>query len=1172
MADTAAASNATTIEQALNAATNVIVDFAGQQFPHVRISAVYAVFLLWTYLFHSPFRVRNRASNNNRYIYMSKIVNAWAMIHIVVFHVMPTYLDHFGFSDGALQPAALFFPLFAAFTLVLAAYHRAKRAWGLHITYATTFLMLILNSLVLALICTVHYTHCDVLFHSDVDRFLPIDFTAALLCPKRSADEKPWVTILTLVFGGCIIVLLDYQWKRWFGFESRTKGVMWCDAVRAKNWSESGKKADGEEQQQETAASADRRKMAFAINGESNYEPNTQPDEPEGHEMVPWYSLVAAHTGIRVFIGSKLTFGRFDYRSMESDHAGKVFRITDDHAAAEAAGEDSAGGFWFDWVADVGDGFNSTYCVARMMAQPELAVQLGDEQPHFTAKILKKTRRLVSSKARAAFNRLPSFRDIAEATGGRLGGGGGGESAGKSPNPAPTRRQAASPDRGMGRRARSADDVYIGLAARRRGSAADDGDDNDGSDYASCTELTLPRGRFLVMGGDMAYPMADIDTYRERFFQVYNDALQYPPQGGKLASKRIRSVSPADGHFDETTIKTTATSHPLLFAIPGNHDWVDGLETYRSTILSFDHLGGWKTPQSTSYYVLALPGDWWMLCTDTGLNADIDQLQMQYFLKFIEEKLRPASSVIVINHDPSWIIDAYERPNGGYHCQPRLTTVARACGARCRMRLAGDTHNYSRYQATEGPLPDVAAAGLGGSTVEGTANVDNFHCPQLVVSGGGGAFLHGTQFPGKRFIDHDGIAHARKATFPPPMKHFGLSWIMHFRLVNWKFDVLGVALYFLLVYSLLPAHLRLPAPTRAQYGGGAGGADDELQALGLSSRHFVLFFSDVFATSFQLLHQWLTDSYLSVSVGAAVILITVGIVEERLPLVRRLLIGATHGVSHILSSVILVAIMTVALSHFVAYGVVHSTAHKWEPFTVRALGGWYRQGLALCGGGCTAFHAEYLEASAAARAAELFVGCFDVLESTAYLHQRLTSPDVVATRAEFWLYYAHFLWFFVLCAAPTVSFVLGAYLCTCVSYLDSSWDLTCSALQIEDGKHFMRFHLNDFDNTLAVHVIGIDTVPTEWERDAAHDAEVKSGLPFHRMKFPSLWRPRWLGKKEPEASRPRLVDLFKVTPTPVSGQARYRRGAHTPQASPPATPHDTPSKTPRKVHRKSVVA
>ena len=44
---------------------------------------------------------------------------------------------------------------------------------------------------------------------------------------------------------------------------------------------------------------------------------------------------------------------------------------------------------------------------------------------------------------------------------------------------------------------------------------------------------------------------------------------------------------------------------PTAFAIPGNHDWIDGLETYTRHIQHKGWLGGWLLPQvclSQSYY------------------------------------------------------------------------------------------------------------------------------------------------------------------------------------------------------------------------------------------------------------------------------------------------------------------------------------------------------------------------------------------------------------------------------------------------------------------------------------------------------------------------------------------------------------------------------------------
>lgn len=40
---------------------------------------------------------------------------------------------------------------------------------------------------------------------------------------------------------------------------------------------------------------------------------------------------------------------------------------------------------------------------------------------------------------------------------------------------------------------------------------------------------------------------------------------------------------------------------PTAFAIPGNHDWIDGLETYTRHIQHKGWLGGWLLPQVGLY-------------------------------------------------------------------------------------------------------------------------------------------------------------------------------------------------------------------------------------------------------------------------------------------------------------------------------------------------------------------------------------------------------------------------------------------------------------------------------------------------------------------------------------------------------------------------------------------
>ena len=65
----------------------------------------------------------------------------------------------------------------------------------------------------------------------------------------------------------------------------------------------------------------------------------------------------------------------------------------------------------------------------------------------------------------------------------------------------------------------------------------------------------LPRGRLLIMGGDEIYPAPSREAYREKLVAPYQEAL------------------PAGAEGDEGEA-------PHLYALPGNHDWYDGLTAF----------------------------------------------------------------------------------------------------------------------------------------------------------------------------------------------------------------------------------------------------------------------------------------------------------------------------------------------------------------------------------------------------------------------------------------------------------------------------------------------------------------------------------------------------------------------------------------------------------------
>ncbi len=81
------------------------------------------------------------------------------------------------------------------------------------------------------------------------------------------------------------------------------------------------------------------------------------------------------------------------------------------------------------------------------------------------------------------------------------------------------------------------------------------------------------RGRLLVLGGDQVYPGASWQGYSERFTGPYRAALPHLPSG----------------------------EVPHLYAIPGNHDWYDGLTSFMRLFAQGGWIGAWRTRQRRSY-------------------------------------------------------------------------------------------------------------------------------------------------------------------------------------------------------------------------------------------------------------------------------------------------------------------------------------------------------------------------------------------------------------------------------------------------------------------------------------------------------------------------------------------------------------------------------------------
>jgi hypothetical protein len=200
-----------------------------------------------------------------------------------------------------------------------------------------------------------------------------------------------------------------------------------------------------------------------------------------------------------------------------------------------------------------------------------------------------------------------------------------------------------------------------------------------------------PRGKVLVMGGDEVYPTADREEYEHRFRGPYTAALPW--------------VDP--------------DAAPHLFAIPGNHDWYDGLTNFGRFFCSGRWIGGWQTQQRRSYFGLKLPHRWWLLAIDIQLDTYIDDPQLEYFRGL---GLTPGDRVILVTGKPSWTkvedgVPLDKQPDSYKNLQYFKDEVI-PDGVDVPVTVTGDLHHYCRYHADDGT--------------------------HLITAGGGGAYLFPT--------------------------------------------------------------------------------------------------------------------------------------------------------------------------------------------------------------------------------------------------------------------------------------------------------------------------------------------------------------------------------------------------------------------------------------------
>lgn len=206
---------------------------------------------------------------------------------------------------------------------------------------------------------------------------------------------------------------------------------------------------------------------------------------------------------------------------------------------------------------------------------------------------------------------------------------------------------------------------------------------------------SMPRGELLVFGGDQIYPFARPGGYEAQTELPYRMGLEGEPGDGD----------------------------PTLVAIPGNHDWLGGVEQFEQMFVSqrrfADH---WRTVQQNNWFHVQLPQGWWLWGIDTGLHDELVGPQEEYF-RGAAELLRPGDRVVLCTPVPLWQLrQKFPKP----YAKLRSTIDPLIAGANASMPLclSGDTHAFAHLERVDVDQPeDHVMAGGGGAFMQPTHNL-----------------------------------------------------------------------------------------------------------------------------------------------------------------------------------------------------------------------------------------------------------------------------------------------------------------------------------------------------------------------------------------------------------------------------------------------------------------
>jgi len=431
--------------------------------------------------------------------------------------------------------------------------------------------------------------------------------------------------------------------------------------------------------------------------------------------------------------------------------------------------------------------------------------------------------------------------------------------------------------------------------------------------------------------------------------------------------------------------------------------------------------------------------------------------------------------------------------------------------------------------------------------------------PDLIVSGGGGAFLHGTHTYDKNIkVGPKQMGYTRVVAYPNEMVSACLGWMNmnNFRWRGWRCDLIFAVLYLGVVSSLFPLC----------------GIHDDHEAFN-PNHNPLLLLQWVVRTIGSLMLRVMSSEDVSLFCFCGICFGALALQspDHKMSPCLRYFVAFSHGIGHIAAAICCLLFVQCVAEWVVKNDVVKITTADSDILPESGLGATiydeYKTHFYPVLKNFT--HPDSSLELDPLQSESLFVYIMtSIIEHSSKICEYLFThvpllkttlrifdlPTVIAQnhhdtcailcsggmeclrshdrvryqsidRGVFVPYLAAVTLYYIFLAVPLAGSIFGSWLALCLNLFHCQSDLGFSCVQIQHWKNFVKLHIRP-DGELEIFAIGLEKVPTDWTKDPmwqgqGTQSKKKSDVrPSWTLQHPSKWVPR----KDLKKHIPQIID------------------------------------------------